>query len=78
MIYAEDTASKDFVNLNSVGENTVRVLTGSHSNVIASPGFDALHPIRSLTNHPPWVLKIQRSINTKLVRRGTALSRYII
>jgi len=62
MIYVGDNPAKDFVNLNSLGVHTVRVLTGVHRNVRAQDGYDAQHVItnlghflqvlRELTNEP--------------------------
>ena len=67
MIYVGDNPSKDFVNLNSAGATTIRVLTGSYSNVIAEPGFDAMHTIDSLSNLSLLLPIIQNSRNKKSV-----------
>jgi len=48
MVYIGDNPAKDFVNLNKLGMNTVRVLTGVHKNIIAHKDFDALRTIRTL------------------------------
>lgn len=42
MVYVGDNPAKDFVNLNTLGVSTVRVLTGPHSAIPAQPGYDAL------------------------------------
>jgi putative hydrolase of the HAD superfamily len=44
-----DNPAKDFVNLNEMGATTIRLLTGSHASVIAKPGHDATHTIKSLS-----------------------------
>ncbi len=41
MTYIGDNPAKDFVNLNPLGVNTVRVLTGAHRDVRAAPGHEA-------------------------------------
>ncbi|WP_288741205.1 HAD family hydrolase [uncultured Rheinheimera sp.] len=48
MVYIGDNPAKDFVNLNKLGMNTIRVSTGVHRQVIAQKGFDALRTIRTL------------------------------
>jgi putative hydrolase of the HAD superfamily len=48
LIYVGDNPSKDFVNLKPLGVNTVRILTGEYSKVIAKPNFDADTHIQSL------------------------------
>lgn len=48
MLYVGDNPAKDFVNLNSLGVHTVRVLTGVHRNVIAKDGYEAQHIISDL------------------------------
>jgi putative hydrolase of the HAD superfamily len=48
MFYVGDNPEKDFVNLNPLGVNTVRVTTGAYANAKAKPGFDAKHVISSL------------------------------
>jgi putative hydrolase of the HAD superfamily len=50
MAYIGDNPTKDFVNLNSKGVFTVRVLTGENANVLAKPGFDGKVTIESLKN----------------------------
>jgi putative hydrolase of the HAD superfamily len=52
MIYVGDNPSKDFVNLNTLGALTVRVLTGGHRNVVALPGHDAQISIQNLEALP--------------------------
>jgi len=49
MTYIGDNPAKDFVNLNKVGMNTIRVMTGVHKNVKAKPGYDAQHSIQELS-----------------------------
>jgi|AntAceMinimDraft_1070359.scaffolds.fasta_scaffold06158_3 putative hydrolase of the HAD superfamily len=41
LIYVGDNPMKDFVSLNRVGAKTIRVLTGSHANLVANLEFDA-------------------------------------
>ena len=52
LIYIGDNTSKDFVNLKPLGVNTVRILTGEHSKVLAKPEFDADVHIQSLAELP--------------------------
>ena len=52
LIYIADNPEKDFVNLNSVGAKTIRVLTGQHKDVVAKPGYDAIKVINSLYELP--------------------------
>jgi putative hydrolase of the HAD superfamily len=52
VIYVADNPSKDFVNLNTLGVHTIRVLTGQHRSVVAQLGFDARHHIDSLDDLP--------------------------
>lgn len=41
MVYIGDNPAKDFVNLNKKGAKTIRILTGSHKDRQAEPGYDA-------------------------------------
>jgi putative hydrolase of the HAD superfamily len=50
MIYIADNPAKDFVNLNKIGAQTVRVLTGRHRNDPAKKGYEAKHRIRNLNS----------------------------
>lgn len=52
LVHVGDNPAKDFVNLNRMGALTVRVLTGSHKQAQARPGFDAQHTIASLAELP--------------------------
>ena len=52
IVYIADDPSKDFVGLNPLGAQTVRVLTGRHRNVVAKPGFEARHTIPDLSAFP--------------------------
>lgn len=52
MVYVGDNPAKDFVNLNPLGVLTVRVLTGVHKNITATPGYDALITIPDLDALP--------------------------
>jgi putative hydrolase of the HAD superfamily len=47
--YIADDPSKDFVGLNPLGAQTVRVLTGRHRHVAAKPGYEARHTIPDLS-----------------------------
>jgi putative hydrolase of the HAD superfamily len=46
--YVGDNPAKDFVNLNSTGALTVRVVTGSHASAVASASYDAIVAIPNL------------------------------
>ena len=48
LTYIGDNPAKDFVSLNTVGANTIRVKTGLHKHVVAKPGFEARHLISGL------------------------------
>lgn len=52
LVYVGDNPLKDFVNLNAVGAMTVRVSTGSHSSILALPGYDASVTIPDLASLP--------------------------
>ena len=52
MVYVGDNPAKDFVNLNTLGVSTVRVLTGEHSTVKAKPGYEAQYTITTLDELP--------------------------
>lgn len=52
MVYVGDNPAKDFVNLNTLGISTVRVLTGAYSQTQALPGHDALITIPDLDALP--------------------------
>jgi len=53
MVYIGDNPAKDFVNLNKLGVNTVRVLTGSHREVLIGKAYNAKLIINSLSNLIP-------------------------
>ena len=48
MIYIGDNPKKDFVGLNAVGADTIRVLTGPFKNLKTSKKFDAKYSVKSL------------------------------
>jgi len=48
MVYIGDNPAKDFLNLNKLGVNTVRVLTGSHREVITTEAYNAKLIINSI------------------------------
>jgi len=48
LVYIGDNPAKDFVSLNNVGAQTVRILTGEHKNKIATKDFDAKLTINNL------------------------------
>lgn len=48
IVYVGDNPNKDFLNLNSVGAGTVRILRGRYVNVAAEEAFDAKSKIYSL------------------------------
>ena len=53
LVYIGDNPQKDFVNLNSNGSITIRVLSGMFSSVKALPGYGSKYEIRSLKNLLP-------------------------
>ena len=57
MVYVGDNPAKDFVNLNTLGVSTVRVLTGGYSEIPARPGHDALITITDLDALPDVLAK---------------------
>jgi putative hydrolase of the HAD superfamily len=48
IVYVGDNPKKDFVNLNSVGATTIRVLTGPFKNLKVKNKFDANYKIKNL------------------------------
>jgi len=48
MVYVGDDPAKDFVSLNRVGANTIRIMKGRHSTVQAKAGFDGKGKISCL------------------------------
>jgi putative hydrolase of the HAD superfamily len=50
MVYVGDNPNKDFVNLTPLGVQTVRVLTGEYKDLLAKPGYEAMHIINSLSD----------------------------
>lgn len=52
MVYVGDNPAKDFVNLNRLKMQTIRVLSGRHAGDVAAPGFEALHAIPDLEALP--------------------------
>lgn len=52
LVYVGDNPAKDFVSLNAVGAQTVRLLAGVHAAVEARPKHDAQHRIQSLAELP--------------------------
>lgn len=60
IVYIADDPSKDFVGLNPLGAQTVRVLTGRHRNVVAKPGFEARHTIPDLSSFPALLAEMER------------------
>lgn len=55
MVYIGDNPAKDFVNLNKLGMKTIRIRTGVHRDVIATPGYDAHIHINTLTELPQHI-----------------------
>ncbi|GGO73848.1 HAD family hydrolase [Bowmanella pacifica] len=53
MLYIGDNPAKDFVNLNKLGMQTVRVLTGVHRDVQVPPAVDATNTIQTLVGLSP-------------------------
>ncbi|MCH8536587.1 MAG: HAD family hydrolase [Alkalimonas sp.] len=49
IVYIGDNPAKDFVNLNKLGVNTIRVLTGEHKDAIPKQGYDAQTSLMQLT-----------------------------
>lgn len=60
MIYVGDNPVKDFVNLNPLSMHTVRVLTGCHRHLKASPGHDARHIIGGLSEFESLLEKLKQ------------------
>lgn len=60
IVYIADDPSKDFVGLNPLGAQTVRVLTGRHRHVTAKPGFEARHTIPDLSAFPALLAEMER------------------
>ena len=58
MVYVGDNPAKDFVNLNPLGVNTVRVLTGMHRDQAAAPGHEARFVIGGLAHLEATLRKI--------------------
>ncbi|MFO7481962.1 HAD family hydrolase [Oceanibaculum nanhaiense] len=58
--YIADDPAKDFVGLNPLGAQTVRVLTGRHRNVVAKPGFEARHTIPDLSSFQALLAEMER------------------
>ena len=52
IVYVGDNPSKDFVGLNGVGANTIRVLRGPYRSIEAAPGYDAQTRIERLSLLP--------------------------
>lgn len=52
LVYVGDNPAKDFVGLNAVGALTIRVLTGTHAQVLPPQGYDAKLTIRNLDGLP--------------------------
>ena len=50
IVYIGDNPNKDFVKLNSVGANTIRVLTGPYKNLKDNKNFDAKYKIKNLSS----------------------------
>ncbi len=73
LIYIGDNPRKDFINLNSVGAHTIRVLTGCHASVVALPGFDAFYTIESLNELPNLLSTMNQFQIIKSVSDGNKL-----
>jgi putative hydrolase of the HAD superfamily len=56
VIYVADNPRKDFVGIRPLGFKTIRVHTGQHASVAASPQADAAHHIASLAELTPALL----------------------
>lgn len=52
MVYVADNPAKDFLELNAIGANTVRVLTGAYKDVKASSQYDGRMGIKSVCDLP--------------------------
>ena len=63
MVYVGDNPAKDFVNLNKLGVQTIRVLTGNHKGDIAKAGFEADQVIESLDQLPECLSYLNRLSN---------------
>ena len=49
LTYIGDNPKKDFVNLNSAGARTIRVLNGEYANIVAKQGYDAQFTIPEIS-----------------------------
>lgn len=52
LVYIGDNPAKDFVTLNQLGCQTIRVMTGEHAEDLAQPGFDAIARVKTLQELP--------------------------
>ncbi|MFN3460781.1 MAG: HAD family hydrolase [Oceanibaculum sp.] len=59
--YIADDPAKDFVGLNPLGAQTVRVLTGRHRQVAAKPGYEARHTIPDLSAFRALLAQMERN-----------------
>jgi putative hydrolase of the HAD superfamily len=66
MVYIGDNPAKDFVNLNNVGMHTIRVLTGSHANVVANFKYNAKISIPSFNDLP---CALEKLLNEKFLHK---------
>ena len=48
IFYIGDNPNKDFVNLNKIGANTIRILSGNYKNLIPHRGYDAKKSYRDI------------------------------
>jgi putative hydrolase of the HAD superfamily len=60
MVYIGDNPVKDFINLNKLGMQTIRILSGNHANLAAKPGFNAKHTINTFNELPNLINEIFR------------------
>lgn len=59
MVYIGDNPLKDFVNLNPLGVQTIRVKTGQYKNLQVDPPFDAKHIIKDLSYLEQFLCELQ-------------------
>lgn len=66
MLYVGDNPHKDFVGLNPLGVNTVRVLTGPFKNVVVGPQAEASKRIENLQDLECYINSLEQSENRQV------------
>jgi len=60
MFYLGDNPAKDFVNLNPLGVETIRIRRGEHAKIIANKGCEARHVIDTIDELPSLIKEIYK------------------